>query len=147
MAERRVSHYLLVRLLGKGGMGEVFLAKDTGLDRSVALKLMSAELARDPNQRLRFETEAKAASGLNHPNICTVHEVGETEDKRPFMVMEYVEGETLEKASQQRRLKVRQILDIGIQLAEALEAAHSRHLLHRDIKPGNIILDKRHRAK
>jgi TolB-like protein/Flp pilus assembly protein TadD/predicted Ser/Thr protein kinase len=147
MAERRVSHYQLIRLLGKGGMGEVFLAKDTRLDRSVALKLMSAELARDPNQRLRFETEAKAASGLNHAHICTVHEVGETEDERPFIVMEYVDGETLDKACQQRKLKIREIIDIGVQLADALETAHSRHLLHRDVKPGNIILNKRREAK
>jgi TolB-like protein/Flp pilus assembly protein TadD/predicted Ser/Thr protein kinase len=147
MAERRVSHYQLIRLLGKGGMGEVFLAKDTRLDRSVALKLMSAELARDPNQRLRFETEAKSASGLNHPHICTVHEVGESEDQRPFIVMEYVDGETLDKACQQRKLKIREIIDIGIQLADALETAHSRHLLHRDVKPGNIMLNKRREAK
>jgi serine/threonine protein kinase/tetratricopeptide (TPR) repeat protein len=147
MAEPRVLHYQLIRLLGKGGMGEVFLAKDTRLDRNVALKLMSAELARDPNQRLRFETEAKAASGLNHPHICTVHEVGESEDQRPFIVMEYVDGETLDKACQQRKLKIREIIDIGIQLADALETAHSRHLLHRDVKPGNIMLNKRREAK
>src|SRR5262245_17682121 len=109
MAERRVSHYQIIRLLGKGGMGEVFLARDTRLDRQVALKLMSAELANDPNQRLRFETEAKAASGLNHPNICTVHEVGESADTRPFIVMEYIEGETLEKRSQHGRIKIRYI--------------------------------------
>src|SRR5947207_2320883 len=147
MAERRVSHYQLIRLLGKGGMGEVFLAKDTRLDRHVALKLMSAELAGDPNQRLRFETEAKAASGLNHPNICTVHEVGESEDNRPFIVMEYVDGETLDKVAQSRRVKIRETLEIGIQLADALETAHSRHLLHRDVKPGNIIINKRREAK
>jgi serine/threonine protein kinase len=128
-------------------MGEVFLAKDTRLDRPVALKLMSTELARDPNQRQRFETEAKAASGLNHPNICTVHEVGESEDKRPFIVMEYVAGETLDKASQQRKLKVREVIEIGIQLADALQTAHSRHVIHRDIKPGNIMLDKRRQSK
>jgi len=147
MAERRVCHYLLVRQLGKGGMGEVFLAKDSRLDRLIALKLMSAELARDPNHRLRFETEAKVASGLNHPNICTVYEVGESEDKRPFIAMEYIEGETLEAVLRRRRVKIREILDIGLQLAGALDAAHAVHLLHRDIKPANIMLDKRGQAK
>jgi serine/threonine protein kinase/tetratricopeptide (TPR) repeat protein len=147
VAERRISHYRVIRQLGKGGMGEVFLAKDTRLERLVAIKLMSVEMARDPNQRQRFQTEAKAASGLNHPNICVVYEVGESEDARPFLAMEYIDGRTLEFLMRQRRIKIRESIEIGIQLADALEAAHARHLLHRDIKPGNIMLDKRGNVK
>jgi serine/threonine-protein kinase len=147
MGERRISHYRLVRQLGKGGMGQVFLAQDTRLDRLVAIKLMSAELARNPNQHLRFATEAKAVSGLNHPNICTVHEVGETEDGRPFLAMEYIEGQTLETTLKDRRLKIRETIKIGIQISEALEAAHARHVLHRDIKPANIMLNQRGEVK
>src|SRR3979411_883908 len=93
---QRISHYRVVRRLGAGGMGEVFLAQDTKLERSVALKLMSAELATDPNQRKRSRPEDRAASALNHPNICVIHEVGETEDGRPFLAMEFVEGQTLD---------------------------------------------------
>ncbi len=136
-----------MRRLGTGGMGEVYLAEDTELERSVAVKVMSAELAKDPNQRKRFRTEAKAISGLTHPNICVVHEVGETEDGRPFLAMEYVDGQTLDTLMQQRRLKVREILNLGIEAAEALDAAHARHIVHRDIKPGNIMLDRRNRVK
>jgi serine/threonine-protein kinase len=147
VAERRISHYRVIRQLGKGGMGEVFLAKDTRLERLVAVKLMSVDLATDPNQRQRFQTEAKAASGLNHPNICVVYEVGESEDGRPFLAMEYIDGRTLEFLMRQRRIKIRESIEIGIQLADALEAAHARHLLHRDIKPGNIMLDKRGNVK
>jgi serine/threonine protein kinase len=108
---------------------------------------MSVELAKDPNQRQRFQTEAKAASGLNQPNICVVYEVGESEDGRPFLAMEYIDGRTLEFLMRQRRMKIRETIEIGIQLADALEAAHARHLLHRDIKPGNIMLDKRGNVK
>jgi serine/threonine protein kinase/Tfp pilus assembly protein PilF len=147
VAERRISHYRAIRQIGRGGMGEVFLAKDTRLERLVAIKLMSLDLARDPNQRQRFQTEAKAASGLNHPNICVVYEVGESEDGRPFLAMEYIDGRTLEFLMRQRRIKIRESIEIGIQLADALEAAHARHLLHRDIKPGNIMLDKRGNVK
>ena len=128
-------------------MGEVFLAKDTRLERLVAIKLMSVDMAKDLNQRQRFQTEAKAASGLNHPNICVVYEVGESEDGRPFLAMEYIDGRTLEFLMRQRRMKIRESIEIGIQLADALDAAHAHHLLHRDIKPGNIMLDKRGNVK
>src|SRR6266478_9457912 len=121
-----IEHYRLVRRLGTGGMGEVYLAEDTELERSVAVKVMSAELAKDPNQRKRFRTGAKAISGLTHPNICVVHEVGETKDGRPFLAMEYVEGQPLDTIMQQRRLKVREIISLGIEAAEALDAAHAR---------------------
>jgi serine/threonine-protein kinase len=130
-----------------GGMGEVFLAEDAELERPVAIKIMSAELADDPEQRKRFRTEAKAASGLIHPNICVIHEVGETEDGRPFLAMEYVEGQTLDALLERRRLKTREIVEIGIQVTAALDAAHGRRIIHRDIKPQNIIVDRTGRAK
>src|SRR6266404_3448321 len=144
---KTIEHYRVVRRLGAGGMGEVFLAEDTELERSVALNVMSSELAKDPNQRKRFRAEAKAASGLSHPNICVIHEVGETEDGRPFLAMEYVEGQTLDVVMQQRRLKIREIIAIGTQVADALDAAHARGIVHRDIKPANIMLDQRGQAK
>jgi len=142
-----ISHYRLTRRLGAGGMGEVYLAQDTELDRPVALKVMSGELARDENQRKRFRMEAKSASGLVHPNICVVHEVGETDDGRPYLAMEFVDGQTLDALARQRRLRLREIVRIGEGVAEALDAAHSRGIVHRDIKPGNIMLDSRGQVK
>src|SRR6266478_6017575 len=108
---------------------------------------MSEELAKDPNQRKRFRAEAKAASGLVHPHICVIHEVGETEDGRPFLAMEYVEGQTLDVVMQQHRLKIGEIVQIGIEVADALEAAHTQRIVHRDIKPSNIMLNRRNHAK
>jgi eukaryotic-like serine/threonine-protein kinase len=137
----------LIRRLGAGGMGEVYLAEDTQLERPVALKVMSAELAKEPNQRKRFRTEAKAASGLNHPHICMIHDVGETTDGCPFLVMEYVEGQTLDKVLQARRLSLSELLNFGIEVAEALDAAHARGLVHRDIKPANLMVDRQGRVK
>src|SRR5712671_88059 len=113
MAARLISHYRVVRKIGAGGMGEVLLAQDTQLERSVAIKVMSAELAKDPIQRKRFQSEAKAASSLSHPNICVIHEVGETEDGRPFLAMEYVEGQTLDLLLERRTLKTREVVEIG----------------------------------
>jgi TolB-like protein/Tfp pilus assembly protein PilF/predicted Ser/Thr protein kinase len=147
MSERMVAHYRVVRQLGAGGMGEVLLAEDTRLERSVAIKLMCAELAKDSKHRRRFHSEAKAASALNHPNICIIHEVGETEDGRPFLAMEFVEGQTLDAMMQQRRLGMAEILAIGAQAADALDAAHARRIVHRDVKPANIMLDKRGQVK
>ncbi len=147
MAARVIAHYEIVRQLGAGGMGEVYLAQDTRLERLVALKVMSAELAKEPNQRKRFRTEAKAASGLSHPHICVIHEVGETEEGRPYLAMEYVEGQTLEAVMRERRLKAREVVQLGIDVAEALEAAHGRGLVHRDIKPANLMLDQRGEVK
>ena len=146
MAEERISHYRILRKIGAGGMGEVLLAEDTQLERSVAIKLMSAELAKDESHRRRFRSEVRAISGLSHPNICVIHEVGETEDGRPFLAMEYIDGQTLDVVMQQRRLKMREVISIGIQVAEALDAAHARNIVHRDIKPANIMLDKRGQA-
>jgi len=147
MPDQRISRYRLVRRLGSGGMGEVFLGEDTDLERLVAIKVMSEELAKDPNQRKRFRAEAKAASGLVHPHICVIHEVSETEDGRPFLAMEYVPGQTLDIVVQQRRLRLREIISLGIEVAEALDAAHAKGIVHRDIKTANIILDQRGRAK
>src|SRR6266496_3935273 len=141
MSDLVIGHYRVVRRRGSGGMGEVFLAQDTQLERSVALKVMSAELAKNPAQQKRFRTEARAASALVHPNICVIHEVSETEDGRPFLAMEFVEGQTLDVVLQQRRLAMREILAVGIQIAEALDAAHGRRIVHRDIKPTNIMLN------
>ncbi len=141
------SRYRVIRRLGHGGMGEVLLAEDTQLQRRVALKVMSAELAQDENERKRFRTEARLASALTHPNICVIYEVGETEDGRPFLAMEYVEGQTLDVLQQQRRLKLSEVINIGIEAAEALQAAHAVHLVHRDIKPSNIMLDSRGHVK
>ncbi|PYJ05241.1 MAG: hypothetical protein DME25_08740 [Verrucomicrobia bacterium] len=117
------------------------------MERAVALKVMSAELAKDENQRKRFRAEAKAASALAHPNICVIHEVGETDDARPFLAMEYVEGETLDEIIKQRRLRMREIISLGLEASEALQAAHARGLVHRDIKPANIMLDQRGHVK
>ena len=147
MSVQMIAHYRVVRRLGAGGMGEVLLAEDTRLERLVAIKLMSAELAKDLNQRKRFHTEAKAASGLGHPNIGVIYEVGETDENRPFLAMEFVEGETLDVLIRGRRLAEREIIPIGIQIAQALEAAHARRVVHRDIKPANIMLDRRGQVK
>ena len=147
MAVQMIFHYRIVRPLGAGGMGEVLLAEDTKLERSVAIKLMSADLAKDANQRKRFNAEAKAASGLNHSNICVIYEVGETDDGRPFLAMEYIDGQTLETLLRQRKPALPDIVTIGMQVAEALDAAHSRRIIHRDIKPGNIMLDRRGQVK
>lgn len=140
MPARFISHYRLIRRLGAGGMGKVYLAEDTRLHRPVALKVMSAELAREPNQRKRFRAEANAVSGLSHPHICTIHEIGETHNGRPFLAMEYVEGQTLDKVIQTRRLNFGEILRVGIEVADALGVAHARGLVHRDIKPANLML-------
>ena len=147
MTDRKIARYEVVRRLGVGGMGEVFLARDPELERSVAIKVMSAELAKDADQRKRFRAEAKAASALVHPNIVVILEVGETEDGRPFLAMEYVEGQTLDAVMQQRRLRIREVLNLGLEVADALELAHSRGIVHRDIKPANIMLNGRGAVK
>ena len=134
-----VGSYQLISRLGAGGMGEVYLAHDIKLDRRVALKVLSPELAADRDRLRRFHQEARAASSLNHPNIVVVHDFGEL-DGRPYLVTEFIEGETLRHRLQQGRLPIRDVIDIGLQMAGALAAAHARGLVHRDIKPENVMV-------
>ncbi|MGH9970002.1 MAG: protein kinase domain-containing protein [Pyrinomonadaceae bacterium] len=136
----RIGPYTILSSLGAGGMGEVYLAKDSRLGRKIALKLLASEFAMDERRVRRFEQEARAASALNHPNVCVIHEVGKTEDGRHFMAMEYVEGVTLRRRMTRNRLTLPQALDVAAQVAWALEAAHAAGIVHRDIKPENIML-------
>ena len=147
MIGQSISHYRILSRIGAGGMGEVYLAQDTALGRQVALKLLPADFADDPDRRGRFLVEAKAASSLNHPNVCTIHEVGETDDGRPFIAMEYLKGEILDKRLATGPVGISHILDIGIGIADALDAAHAEGIVHRDIKPSNISLDDRGQVK
>ena len=134
-----MSSYQLMSRLGAGGMGEVYLAHDMKLDRRVALKVLSPEVAADRDRLRRFHQEARAASSLNHPHIVVVHDFGEL-DGRPYMVTEFIEGETLRHRLQKGRLPIRDVIDIGLQMAGALSAAHARGLVHRDIKPDNVMV-------
>ena len=140
-------HYRVERLLGRGGMGAVYLAHDSKLERPVALKFLGPELARDADQRRRFLAEARAASALNHPNVCVIYEVGETDDGRPFLAMECIEGESLDARIRRGQTSVRELLLVATQLVAALDSAHSRGIVHRDIKPANICLTHDGRIK
>ena len=139
-AGQRIKHYQIVDLIGEGGMGEVYLATDTILGRRVALKVLPAFVSKDPDRLRRFTQEARAASRLSHPNVCVVHEIGETEDGRPFIAMEYVQGITLRQRLSDYALKLGDVFDIAIQIAEGLTAAHETGIVHRDIKPENIMI-------
>src|SRR5258707_2821165 len=133
--------YEITAPLGAGGMGEVYRARDTRLERDVAIKILPAQLSSDPVRKQRFQREAKTISSLNHPHICTLHDIG-SQDGVDYLVMEYVEGETLEKALLKAPLPTAKTLEYGIQIAQALDKADRNGIVHRDLKPANIMLTK-----
>src|SRR5262245_1308241 len=137
----RLGPYEIVSSLGAGGMGEVYKARDTRLDRTVAVKVMSASLAATPELRQRFEREARTLSALNHPHICTLHDLGQ-HNGLDYLVLEYVEGETLAKRLERRPLSIDEVIRRGVELAAALDRAHRAGVVHRDLKPANIMLTK-----
>src|SRR6266540_3920295 len=135
---KQIGHYQVLSHIGRGGMGEVFLAQDTSLGRKVALKLLRTDFTRNEERLRRFQQEARAASALNHPNILTIHEIGK-EGSMHFMATEYVEGETLRQPISRASMTLGQALDVAVQVASALSAAHQAGIIHRDIKPENVM--------
>ena len=147
MIGQTISHYQITEQLGQGGMGVVYKAEDTRLDRTVALKFLPTHSLPTEDDKARFYREAKAAAKLNHPHIATVFEIDETDDGQAFIAMEYIEGETLAEKITRGPLKLKEAISIAIQVAEGLQAAHERGIVHRDVKSSNVMLDERGQVK